>query len=110
MGLEPWPDAGNIRGIMDPQRRPIVLDMTPEGDFREPPPPPAPGKLDRVLGRVGGVALLVALATGGIVLAAVAILFAALALPVLIVAASARARSGGESGARGSRARSCPSW
>jgi hypothetical protein len=93
MGLEPWPDAGNIRGIMDPQRRPIVLDMTPEGEFREPPPPPVPGKLDRLLGRVGGVALLVALATGGIVLAAVAILFAALALPVLIVAGAIGAGS-----------------
>jgi hypothetical protein len=36
------------------------------------------GKLDRLLGRVGGIALLVALAAGGLVLAAVAILFAAL--------------------------------
>lgn len=93
MGLEPGPDAGNIPCIMDPQRRPIVLDMTPEGDFREPSPPPAPGKFDRMLGKVGGVALLVALATGGIVLAAVAILFAALALPVLIVAGAIGAGS-----------------
>lgn len=46
-----------------------------------------------MLGRVGGVALLVALATGGIVLAAVAILFAALALPVLIVAGAIGAGS-----------------
>ena len=93
MGLEPAADAGNIQIIMDPQRQPIVLDMTPEGEFREPPSPPAPGKLDRVLGRVGGVALLVVLATGGIVLAAVAILFAALALPVLIVAGAIGAGS-----------------
>jgi hypothetical protein len=71
---------------MDPLRRPPVLDMTPEGDFRDPPPLPAPSRLDRVLGRVGGAALLVAVASGGLVLAAVAILFAALALPVLIVA------------------------
>ena len=93
LDLEPTADAGNIPVIMDTQRQPIVLDMTPEGEFREPPPQPAPGKLDRVLGRVGGVALLVALATGGIVLAAVAILFAALALPVLIVAGAIGAGS-----------------
>jgi hypothetical protein len=78
---------------MDPQRRPIVLDMTPEGEFRDPPPPPAPGKLDRILGRIGGAAVLVALAAGGLVLAAVAILFAALALPVLIVAGAIGAGS-----------------
>lgn len=60
--------------------------MTPDGEFREPAPPPAPGRLDRILGRIGGIALLVALAAGGLVFAAVAITFAALALPVLIVA------------------------
>ncbi|MFM2148957.1 MAG: hypothetical protein RLZZ187_1263 [Pseudomonadota bacterium] len=73
---------------MEPQRQPPILDMTPEGEFRDPTPPPAPGKLDRLLGRVGGIAVLVAVAAGGLVLAAVAILFAALALPVLIVAAA----------------------
>jgi hypothetical protein len=78
---------------MDPVRRPPVLDMTPEGEFRDPPPPPAPSTLDRILARVGGVAVLVALATGGLVLAAVAILFAALALPVLIVAGAIGAGS-----------------
>jgi len=77
---------------MDTPRRPPVLDMTPEGEFREPAPKPA-GTLDRILGRVGGIALLVALAAGGLVLAAVAILFAALALPVLIVAGAVGAGS-----------------
>ncbi len=74
----------NIRG-MDPHRRPPVLDMTPEGEFREPTPPRA-GTLDRLLGRIGGAAILVALAAGGLVLAAVAIVFVGLLLPVLIAA------------------------
>lgn len=78
---------------MDTHRRPPVLDMTPEGDFRDPAPPPRAGTLDRILGRVGGVALLVALAAGGLVLAAVAIMFAALALPVLVVAGAIGAAS-----------------
>jgi hypothetical protein len=76
---------GNIPG-MDTHRRPPVLDMTPEGEFRDPAPPPRPGALDRILGRIGGVAILVALVAGGLVLAAVAVTFAALLLPVLIVA------------------------
>lgn len=78
---------------MDPQRHPIVLDMTPEGEFRDAPSRPAAGKLDRALARIGGAAVLVALAAGGLVLAAVAILFAALALPVLIVAGAIRGGS-----------------
>jgi hypothetical protein len=69
---------------MDPHRRPPILDMTPEGDFRDTPPKASP--LDRVLGRVGGVAVLVALAAGGLVLAALAVLFLGLLLPVLLVA------------------------
>ncbi len=81
-----------MRG-MDTHRRPPVLDMTPEGEFREPAPPPRAGTLDRILGRVGGIALLVALAAGGLVLAAVAIMFAALALPVLLVAGAIGAGS-----------------
>lgn len=80
-------------GGMDPQKRPPVLDMTPDGEFRDPVPPPPSSRLDRVLSRVGGVAMLVALAAGGLVLAAVAILFAALALPVLIMAGAVGAGS-----------------
>jgi uncharacterized RDD family membrane protein YckC len=72
---------------MDPQRRPPVLDMTPDGEFLDPPPPPRPASaLDRFLARIGGAAILVALAAGGLVLAGIAIMFAALALPVLIIA------------------------
>lgn len=59
--------------------------MTPDGEFRQPTPPRA-SALDRILTRVGGVALLIALAAGGIVLAGVALLFVGLVLPVLIVA------------------------
>jgi len=95
--LEPWPSPGNIPG-MDQHRTPPVLDMTPDGQFRDnagpnpgmnpgAPPNPRPATtLDRILGRVGGVALLVALAAGGLLLASLAILFVGLVLPVLIVA------------------------
>lgn len=78
---------------MDTQRRPPVLDMTPEGDFREPAPPPRASRLDRILGRVGGLALLVAVAAGGLVLAGLAIFFVSLILPVLIVAGAVGAAS-----------------
>lgn len=62
--------------------------MTPEGEFRDgnAPPPPVGGAFDRALARVGGVAILVAIAAFGLVLAALAILFVGLVLPVLIVA------------------------
>lgn len=66
---------------MRDERHPPVLDMTPEGEFRE---PPKPGRLDRILARTGGIALLVVLATGGLVLAAVAVFFAAILLPVVV--------------------------
>lgn len=78
---------------MDTHRRPPVLDMTPEGDFNDPAPPPRVSRVDRFLGRVGGIAVLVALAAGGLVLAGLAIMFAALALPVLIVAGAIGAGS-----------------
>jgi hypothetical protein len=70
---------------MDTQRRPPVIDMTPEGDFREPAPRRATA-LDKVLGRVGGVALLIAVATAGLVLAAVAFAFAVFLIPVVLAA------------------------
>jgi len=57
--------------------------MTPEGDFRDP-LPPRRGWLDRALGRVGGLALLVTLAAGGLLLVSLAILFVGLLLPVLV--------------------------
>lgn len=67
--------------------------MTPDGEFRDPVPPRPASALDRALARVGGIAVLVALAAGGIVLAGLAIMFAALALPVLLVAGAIGAGS-----------------
>ena len=73
---------------MDQDRRwrpgPPILDMTPEGGFRE--PAPSRSWLDRALARVGGVALLLALATGGLVVVALAFVLLGLLLPVAIVA------------------------
>lgn len=57
--------------------------MTPEGDFRD----PAPARrswLDRALGRIGGIALLVAVAAVGLVVVALAVLFVGLLVPVAI--------------------------
>ncbi|MBB3899149.1 hypothetical protein [Roseococcus suduntuyensis] len=65
----------------DPHCRPPILDMTPEGEFRE---APRPSWLDRVLARTGGIAILVLAATLGLVLVAVAILFISLLIPVAI--------------------------
>lgn len=71
---------------MDQQfRNRPVIDMTPEGEFRGP-TPRRTSPLDKVLGRLGGVAALVALVAGGIVVAGVAIAFFAIALPVAILA------------------------
>src|SRR5690349_9997900 len=90
-GLGPGAGLGNILR-MDTHRRPgspfqdptpPILDMTPEGEFRDPLPPPR-GGLDRALGKVGGVALLLTLAAGGLLLVALAILFVGLLLPVAI--------------------------
>lgn len=64
-------------------RRP-VLDMTPEGEFRD---PPRPSGLNALLARLSGVAILVALAAGGLLLVALAIFFIGLLLPVAIGAA-----------------------
>ena len=57
--------------------------MTPEGAFRE---APRAGWLDRVLLRVGGVAVLAAVVVGGLVVAASAFVILGLLLPVLLVA------------------------
>jgi|SRR5690349_24716406 hypothetical protein len=70
-------------------RRPPVLDMTLDGQFRTTPGEATPGRagwLDRALGRIGGLALLLALATGGLVLAGLAILAIGVLLPVMLVA------------------------
>lgn len=63
---------------------PPILDMTPEGGFREPAPPPPKGWLDRLLAQVGGVALLLAVAAGGLVVVALAFVLLGLLLPVAI--------------------------
>lgn len=66
--------------------------MTPDGEFREP-APRRPTTLDRILGRVGGIAILVALAAGGLLLASLAVVFVGLVLPVLVVAGAIGAGS-----------------
>jgi hypothetical protein len=55
--------------------------MTPEGEFRD---PPRPGILDRALGKIGGLALLLTLAAGGLLLVAIAVFLVGLLLPVAI--------------------------
>jgi hypothetical protein len=74
--------------VMDTRthRPPPVLDMTPEGEFRTDPAPTRRSWFDRLLGRVGGVALLVTAAAGGLLLVALAIIFIGLLLPVVLAA------------------------
>lgn len=84
---------GHVGQAMDTNRRPPVLDMTPEGEFRDPQAPRPAGLLDRVLARLGGIAVLVAAAAGGLVLAGVALLAIGILLPVMIVAGAVGAAS-----------------
>lgn len=87
-GLEAGAGPGNLRAMEQhrPSRpNPPVLDMTPEGGFREPAPAPM-GWLDRVLARIGGLALLLAVAAGGLVVVALAFVLLGLLLPVVVVA------------------------
>ncbi|MBW6396978.1 hypothetical protein KPL78_03915 [Roseomonas sp. HJA6] len=83
-------------------RRPPVIDMTPEGQFRDPVPPRAASGLDRILARLGGVAMLVAFGATALMLAGLAVLAIGVLLPVAIVAGAIgagslwwRARRGG---------------
>jgi Flp pilus assembly protein TadB len=78
---------------MDTQRRPPVIDMTPEGEFRDPTPPRAAGPLDRALARIGAAGMLVAFVAGGLVLAGLAILAISVLLPVAILAGAVGAAS-----------------
>lgn len=71
---------------MSDKRPPIIIDMTPEGEFRDPPLPAAPRGFERFLARLGGVATLVALSAGGLLLAAVALLAIGVLLPILLAA------------------------
>jgi hypothetical protein len=57
--------------------------MTPDGQFRD--ATPAAGTwVDRAIGKVGGVALLVALTAGGLLLLSVALFFVSLLLPIVL--------------------------
>lgn len=62
-----------------------VIDMTPEGGFPEPSQPRG-SWLDRALARVGAYAVLAAVVSGALLVAALAIVFAAVLLPVAIIA------------------------
>jgi len=78
---------------MDMHRRPPVIDMTPEGEFRDPEPPRPMGAFDRLLARLGGAAVLVAVAAGGLVLAGLALLAIGILLPVMLAAGAIGAAS-----------------
>jgi len=72
--------------VMDPFRRqPKVLDMTPDGEFRDPAPSP-PAGVDALLAKVGGVALLVAVAAVGLLFASLAVMALGLLLPIALAA------------------------
>jgi|1048.fasta_scaffold07488_3 hypothetical protein len=71
---------------MSDKRPPIIIDMTPEGEFRDPVPPPAPRGLEGLLARLGGAAMLVALSAGGLLLAALAVLAIGVLLPIVLAA------------------------
>lgn len=76
--------------MSDERRPPPVLDMTPEGEFRE---PPKPTGFDAFLARVGGIAVLIAVLAAGLLFAALAIFFIGLLLPLLLAAAGVAAVS-----------------
>lgn len=78
---------------MEPHRRPPIIDMTPEGEFRDPVPPRAMGTLDRMLARVGAAGILVATVAVGLVLAGLAILAIGILLPIALVAGAVGAGS-----------------
>jgi hypothetical protein len=69
---------------MSDQRPRPVIDMTPEGEFRE--PAPTPSRFDRVLSRVGGYAVLSAVVAGGLAFAALGLAVALVLLPVALLA------------------------
>ena len=69
--------------MSDHPRRPPVIDMTPEGEFRTPAPP---NRFERMLMRLGGVAILVAAVALALVVAALGFVVVGLLLPVVLVA------------------------
>lgn len=64
-----------------PPRQPRIIDMTPDGAFREPPRP-------KLSTRVLGIAILVAVVAGAIVVAALALYVALALIPVVLGAAA----------------------
>ena len=77
---------GHVTTAMETHHRPPVIDMTPEGEFRDPMPPRAMGTFDRLLARVGGIAMLVALGAGALALAGLAVLALSVLLPIALIA------------------------
>jgi uncharacterized iron-regulated membrane protein len=98
---------------MSTQRRPPVIDMTPEGEFRDAHPARPAGTLDRILARLGAAGILVAAGSMGLLLAGLAILAIGILLPVAILAGAVgagslwwrarRARQGGQPPSQGPR-------
>jgi hypothetical protein len=78
---------------MEPHRRPTVLDMTPDGEFRDPEPSRAAQPLDRLLERLGAAGVMVAAMAGGLLLAGLAVLAIGILVPVLLVAGAIGAGS-----------------
>ena len=81
---------------MSNDRRPPIIDMTPEGEFRDAPQGAkrvGASWLDRALMRAGGVGALVAVGAGGLVLAGLAIAFITILVPVALIAAAVAAGS-----------------
>jgi hypothetical protein len=66
-------------GIM-PDRKKILIDMTPDGDFVEPPTPP-------LTERIGRWAFVIAVLAGGLAAAVLMLWFALALIPVAIGAA-----------------------
>jgi hypothetical protein len=80
--LEDAAAAGHVNGMIKirTEFRGPQLDMTPDGQFRDPPAPP-------LASRVGAMALLLAVITGAAVLAALALWFALALIPLALAAA-----------------------
>ena len=72
--------------IMSDKRPPIIIDMTPEGEFRDQPPPPAPRGFEGWLSRLGNAAVLLALSGFGLLMAALAVLAIGVLLPIVLIA------------------------
>lgn len=70
--------------MQTPPHRPL-LDMTPEGEFRDRPPQPGGSRLNRLLLRVGAAAIVLAVIAGLLALAAVAVISLAVLIPAALI-------------------------